>query len=65
MAFCRRCPEEGQDDSGLGADWDAHPFILHFGLFALHLRVHLPVSALPQPQPKLWCRVHWWSEKGN
>ena len=37
MAFCRRCPEEGQDDSGLGADGDAHPFILHFGLFALHL----------------------------
>lgn len=38
VVFCRRDPRrEGQEDSGLGADWDAHPFFLHFGLSSLQL----------------------------
>ena len=38
VIFCRRGPRrEGQEDSGLGADWDAHPFFLRFGLSSLQL----------------------------
>lgn len=49
MTFCGRCPKEGQDDSGLGADWDAHPFLLHLACSPCTSEYTYPLAHCPNP----------------